>query len=185
MHKNKIFLFICLLVVVAVIGFYFTPYLAVYNMKKAVEKQDADALSRYVDYPSLRESLKANFIVMMTSELAKSESPFEALGTALGVSLVNQMIDAFITPESLAMLVKGEEHQMGESGKSQKGESSSETDSETITSMSYEGMNQFVVRVKEKDSSEDSIKFIYKRDGIFSWKLSALRLPSFIGDLRK
>jgi hypothetical protein len=48
--------------------------------------------------------------------------------------------------------------------------------------MSYEGINQFVVKVKEKGSSEDPIKFIYKRAGIISWKLSALRLPSFKGD---
>lgn len=149
-------------------------------MKKAADKQDADALSRYVDYSSVRESLKANFNAMMASQLAKSESPFEVLGTALGASLANQMVDAFVTPESLAMLIKGEEPQIGDPGKDQKTESSSE--SETKTSMSYEGLNQFVVKVKEKDSSEEPIKFIYKRSGIILWKLSALRLPSFKGD---
>lgn len=180
MHKNRIFLFICSLAVVTVISFYFTPYLAVYNMKKAAEKKDADALSRYVDYPSLRESLKANFNAIMASEITKSESPFGALGAALGAMLVNQMIDAFITPESLAMLIKGEEPQIGDFEKDQKTESSSKT--ETKTSMSYEGLNQFVVKVKEKGSSEKPIKFIYKRCGIISWKLSALRLPSLNGD---
>jgi hypothetical protein len=149
-------------------------------MKKAAEKKDVETLSRYVDYPSLRESLKANFNAMMVSEITKSESPFGALGTALGAALANQMIDAFITPESLAMLIKGEEPRMGDSQKDRKTESSSET--ETATSMSYEGLNQFVVEVKEKDSSEKPIKFIYKRAGIVSWKLSALRLPSFKGE---
>lgn len=182
MPKNKIFLSICLLAIVAIIGFYFTPYLAVYNMKRAAEKQDAEALSRYVDYPSLRESLKANFNAMMASEITKSDDSFGALGTVLGMALVNQMIDAFITPESLAMMIKGEKPQMVESGESRKEKSSSESDTETKTSMSYEGMNQFVVKVKEKGSSEDPIKFIYKRAGIISWKLSALRLPSFKGD---
>jgi len=148
-------------------------------MKKAAEKQDADALSRYVDYPVLRESLKANFNAMMASEIAQSDNPFGALGTALGAALVNQMIDAFITPESLAMMIKGEEPKIGDSEKQHKEKTSSRTEAET--SMSYEGMNQFVVKVKDKNSSEDPIKFIYKRAGIVSWKLSALRLPSFKG----
>lgn len=177
MRKNKILLFMCFLVTISVVGFYFTPYLSVYNMKKAAEKQNADALSRYVDYPALRESLKANFNAMMASEITQSDNPFGALGTALGAALVNQMIDAFITPESLAMMIKGEEPQIGDSGKEHKEKSSPETEAET--SMSYEGINQFVVKVKDKNSSEDPIKFIYKRAGIISWKLSALRLPSF------
>lgn len=182
MPKHRIFSVIYLFAIITIIFFYFTPHVSVYNMKKAAEKKDAEALSRYVDYPSLRESLKANFNAMMASEIAKSDDPFGALGTALGAALVNQMIDAFITPESLAMLIKGEEPQMGESGKGQEGGASSKTKTEAETSMSYEGINQFVVKVKEKGSSEDPIKFIYKRAGIISWKLSALRLPSFKGD---
>ncbi len=180
MPKNRVFLFISFLAVVTVISFYFVPHLTVYNMKKAAENKDAEALSHYVDYPSLRESLKANFNAMMASEMTKSESPFGALGVALGAALVNQMIDAFITPESLAMLIKGEEPQIEDSEKDRKREPSSKT--ETETSMSYEGLNQFVVKVKEKSSSEEPIKFIYKRYGIISWKLSALRLPSFKED---
>lgn len=179
MFKNKILLLAFFFLAISAIGFCFSPYIAVYNMKKAAEKQDADALSRYVDYPVLRESLKANFNAMMASEIAQSDNPFGALGTALGAALVNQMIDAFITPESLAMMIKGEEPKIGDSEKQHKEKTSSRTEAET--SMSYEGMNQFVVKVKDKNSSEDPIKFIYKRAGIVSWKLSALRLPSFKG----
>lgn len=166
-----------LLIAIFAIGVYFSPYLSVYNMKKAAEKQDADALSRYVDYPALRESLKANFNAMMASEITQSDNPFGALGTALGAALVNQMIDAFITPESLAMLIKGEEPQIGDSEKQYTEKQPPKPDAET--SMSYDGLNQFVVKIKDKSSSEGPIKFIYKRTGIISWKLSALRLPSF------
>lgn len=176
MFKNKILLLAFFFLAISAIGFYFSPYIAVYNMKNAAEKQDADALSRYVDYPALRESLKANFNAMMASEIAQSDNPFGALGTALGAALVNQMIDAFITPESLAMMIKGEEPQIGNTEKQHTEKSASKVEAET--SMSYEGLNQFVVKVKDKSSSEDPVRFIYKRAGIISWKLSALRLPS-------
>jgi hypothetical protein len=149
-------------------------------MKRAAEAGDAEALSRYVNYPSLRESLKASFSALMVSEMAESESPFGALGAALGAAFANQMIDAFITPESLAMLMRGVEPQVRDPGEDRGTESSSET--EAKISMAYEGLNQFVmkVKVKEKGSPEESFKFIYKRSGIISWKLSALRLPAFI-----
>jgi hypothetical protein len=178
MRKNVILLFVGLLTLVAGIGFYFTPHIAVYNMQKAAENMDAEALSNYVDYPSLRESLKANFNAMMAGEIAKSknEGPFGAFGAALAAVLINPIIDALVTPESLAMLVKGKKPQIGDTEKTRKTQSSSE-EADTETSMSYEGLNRFIVMVKQKRSSEDPVKFIYKRHGIISWKLSALRMP--------
>ena len=44
-------------------------------------------------------------------------------------------------------------------------------------SMGYRGLNEFVVKFKRKNISEERAQFIFKRKGIFSWKLSALRLP--------
>ena len=178
MRKKIILLFVGLVALMAGIGLYFTPHIAVYNMKKAAENKDAEALSGYVDYPSLRESLKANFNAMMVGEIAKSknESPFEAFGAALAAALINPMIDALVTPESLAMLMKGENPQMGDTEKNREIHSSSD-EADTETSMSYEGLNQFVVTVKQKGSFENPVKLIYKRHGIFSWKLSALRMP--------
>ena len=170
-------LFISLLGAIAV---YFTPYLTVYNMTKAAEKKDAEALSQYVDYPSVRESLKANLNAMMAKEMVNSGNPFAALGVVLGSALVNQMVDAFLTPESMAMLMKGERPQIGGFGK---GEVSQPPATARVkTTMSYEGLNLFVVKVKEKGSSQEGIRLIYKRDGIISWRLSALRLPQFSGD---
>lgn len=181
MSKGKVLMFTCFIVMVSVASFYFTPYLAVFNMKKATERQDADALSRYVDYPALRESLKANFSAMMASEMAQDDNLFGAFGTALGALLANQMIDVFITPENLAMMIKGQEPQIGNSEKQHTEIQSTKSDAEF--SMSYDGLNQFVVKIKNKDSLEDPIRFIYKRAGIISWKLSALRLPPLKKDM--
>lgn len=160
------------------IGFYFTPHLAVYNMKKAAENKDADALSSYVDYVSLKESLKANFNAKMASEVIKNqtENPFGAFGAALAAALINPMIDAFVTPESLAMLMKGNKPELDKSsGESTNKAKSDETDNET--SMLYKGLNRFVVKVKKKGNTEDPVEFIFKRDGFISWKLTSLHLP--------
>ena len=57
-------------------------------------------------------------------------------------------------------------------------ENQSSTDENTETTMSYDNFNSFIVTVKEKDSSDEAVKLIFKRHGIISWKLSALQLPS-------
>ena len=164
--------------VIGGIGFYFTPHIAVDNMKKAADNKDVETLSDYVDYPAFRESLKANFNAMMASEVAKSKNNnlFEALGAALAAAIINPMIDSFVTPESLAMLMKGEKLQM-ENTRSGSRTESSRSEADAKMSMEYDGINRFVVKVKGKDSSEDPVKLIFKRKGIISWKLSALRLP--------
>jgi hypothetical protein len=145
-------------------------------MRKAAENKDWVALSDYVDYPALRESLKANISAMTAKEVAKSKEggAFEALGAALAAAMINHLVDALVTPEAVAILMKGESPQVDESGSP----APTKPTSETETSMGYEGLNRFVVRAKEKGSSEDPVELVFLRHGVFSWKLSGLRLPS-------
>jgi hypothetical protein len=51
------------------------------------------------------------------------------------------------------------------------------SDSDPDTSMSYESFDRFVVTVKKKGTTEEPLGLVFNRDGMFSWKLSALRLP--------
>jgi len=154
--------------------FYFTPHLAVSGMKSAAEEKDAAKLSDYVNFPALKESLKASFNAQLASEVAKEEdgNPFAALGAAMAAAFVNPMIDALVTPESLAMMMKGDKPQPAK-----KSEQTKPSDSDTDTSMSYESFDRFVVTVKKNGSTEEPLGLVFNRDGIFSWKLSALRLP--------
>lgn len=179
MYKKIKLSLVAVILVVTGMGFYLTPHLSVYNLKKAADNKDSEALSNYVDYPSLRESLKANFNAKMASDVAKSNgrNPFKALGAVFAKVLVNPMIDAFVTPESIAMLLKGKKLYINKSGSISKRTNSSSEESNTDISMSYRGFNRFVVKFKGKDSSEDPVALIFKREGLISWKLSALRIP--------
>jgi tetratricopeptide (TPR) repeat protein len=157
------------------VWFYFTPYLAVRGMKSAAEEQNAAQLSRYVNFPTLKESLKAGFNAQIASEIVqmKEANPSAALGAAMAVALVNPMVDAFVTPESLAMVMKGENPQPGGENSQMK-----KFDPDVNMSMSYEGFDHFVVMVKKKNNNDEPIGFVFNREGLFSWKLSALRLPT-------
>jgi hypothetical protein len=180
--KNK--LSIAIVFVAFSTWFYFTPYLAVSAMKSAAEAKDAAKLSDYVNFPAVRDSLRASFNAKLAAEVPKGSdnNPFSALGAAMAAAFINPMIDALVTPESLAMMMKGEKPKpANNSAQSSSPESevvaSESSESNDDTSMSYENFDRFVVTVKKKDSAEEPFGLVFNRDGIFSWKLSALRLP--------
>lgn len=172
--STKIKLSIAIIFVAFSTWFYFTPHLAVSGMKSAVEAKDAAKLSRYVNFPALKESLKADFNAKLASEVAKETdgNPVAFLGAALAAAFINPMIDALVTPESLAMMMKGDKPQLATNT-----EEAKSSDSDVDISMSYESFDRFVVTVKKKGTSEEPLGLVFNRDGIFSWKLSALRLP--------
>ena len=154
--------------------FYFTPYLTLFSMKSAADAKDAAKLSSYVNFPALKENLKASFNAKLASETMKSDNPFSALGAAFASAFINPMIDGLVTPESLAMMMKGNKPQKNQ--ESAILESTSSEDDVDMT-MAYEDFDHFVVIVKKKGSSEEPFGFVLNRDGLFSWKLSSLRIP--------
>ena len=171
---NKAKLSLVAVLIVFGVWFFFTPHLAVSGMKSAAESRDAAKLSGYVNFPELKESLKATFNAKLASEVTKEKdgNPFAALGAAMAAAFVNPMIDALVTPESLAMMMEGDKPQPGKGGSQ-----SSQSDSSADTSMSYESFDRFVVTVKKKGETGEPVGLVFNRDGMFSWKLSAIRLP--------
>ena len=52
---------VSILIVLAGIAFYCTPYLTYRNIRMAAENKDAETLSEYIDFPAIKKSLKENF----------------------------------------------------------------------------------------------------------------------------
>ena len=160
------------------VWFFYTPYIAAYNMKKAAEINDSAALSSYINFPSLKESLKANINAMFAEEFVVGENsdPMEALGAALAVAFINPMIDALVTPESLSMMMKGIQPDFNQD--KSKSENQPNDNSDTETTMGYESFDRFAVSVKEKGNPAEPMIFVFHREGLINWKLASLRLPS-------
>jgi hypothetical protein len=166
---------VSILLVVALLGtwLFFTPHLTVNSMKSAADAGDANKLASYVDFPSVKESLKTS-IGAKISEATKDQqdNPFAFLGAAMAVAIINPLIDTFVTPSSLSMMMKGEKPSL--EGKQAR---NSKSQSDTDVSMSYDGMNRFIVTVKKKNEDGKPLQLIYNRDGFFSWRLTAIDIP--------
>ncbi|WP_082151031.1 DUF2939 domain-containing protein [Chromobacterium sp. LK1] len=185
--KMKLALCVALLAVGG--WFYATPYLTVHGMQQALDARDAAKLSGYVDYPALRSSLKESIAPKAVLELnqSKANNPLAAMGAAIADAVIAPVVDAMVTPESLALMMQGIKPKPGlphggasaenDGGGAQGTEASAEPRAGVETTMGYEDIDRFVVTVKKKDGGAGPLAFVFKREGWFGWKLAALRLP--------
>ncbi|WP_241299962.1 DUF2939 domain-containing protein [Burkholderia stabilis] len=96
--------------VVAAIGYaYASPYVALGRLKSAIDARDAQAISEYVDFPSLRISLKQQVTeeLMRRIDAVKKNNPLAMIGALIGSALIGPLVDAYATPEGVAALMSG------------------------------------------------------------------------------
>lgn len=158
--------------------FFLTPYLTVIAMRSAAEARDSAKLSGYVNFPVLKENLKTTLNVKFTpAVIRESDNPLAAMGASIAAALISPMADALVTPESLALIMKGNRPQPGQIG-APSPSSDSNVGSDIETSMAYESFNRFVFTVKKKGEAAEPVGFVFHREDLFSWKLSAIRLSA-------
>lgn len=157
--------------------FFASPYLAVKNMKEAADKRDATTLSSYVNYPALKENLKNTFAASISAKTEdKSGNPLAGFGAALATAFLSPMIDAIVTPEGLATMMRGQKPQAAGGATEPVTQDAPAENNDPDVSLGYESLNRFVVRVSPKDRPEQKTKLIFLREGL-SWKLNIVELP--------
>ncbi|KUY93146.1 hypothetical protein WS50_21140 [Burkholderia territorii] len=96
--------------VLTAVGYaYASPYVALGRLKSAIDARDAQAVSEYVDFPSLRISLKQQVTeeLMRRIDTLKKDNPFAVIGALIGPALIGPLVDTYATPEGVAALMRG------------------------------------------------------------------------------
>lgn len=165
------------------------PYLTVRAIRSAVERQDAAALSKQVDFPTLRASLKAQLTDRMVREAGPDvqASTFGAIGLSLAGGLIGGAVDAMVTPTGLGALMEGRKvwKRVGDGFSLPSTPAAPAEDSGASAGppaqrpfdgaeYRYESLSRFSATVR--DDSGRPIRFVMTRDGL-NWKLSDIRLP--------
>lgn len=174
--KSKIPVVVVLAVLAAAgAWFYLTPYRVYERMALAARSGDAAGLAQCVDMPALRESMKANVNARLTAEMARhgNGDPAAALGAAFASALVNPMVEALLTPESLATLIR---NGLPPAGDAAAGGATTATTAATV-SKRYEDYARFVVTVRRGGGESAPVVFTFHRHSLATWKLAALGLP--------
>ena len=158
-----------------------SPYWTVSQIKSAAQHNDSKALAEYIDFPSVKDSLKSQINGMLVKEVAKkgqSDGPRSARCGNGNRLLVGPMIDAFVTPETLTLMMQGKSVKLGETPAQQQTDTTgTEDDSTTNVEMGYDSYSRFNIQVSDKAEPNKKVSFTLKREGLWSWKVATLTMP--------
>lgn len=174
----KKWLVLALVVLVALVGYVAAgPYLTVRAIRIAVKEQDAAALSRQVDFPALRASLKAQLDDRLLRRAGPDlqSNPFAAIGLSIANSLVGGGVDAMVTPAGLGALMEGHKiWKRVDDGISTRDPSVPAPEVLHDASYRYVSASRFTATASDEDGRP--MVFVMTRHGL-RWKLSDIRLP--------
>lgn len=168
-----------LLVVLLALGTYVAvgPYLTVRAIRAAVTEQDAASLSKQVDFPALRASLKAQLSDRLVREAGADlqVNPFAAFGLSLANGVISGAVDIMVTPLGLGAMMDGRKVWK----RIDNDFSPVDPDLPTVEPLHdaryrYESPSRFTATVDDTDGRP--IVFVLTRKGL-SWRLSDIRLP--------
>lgn len=170
MSKRKIQIAVLGLILGVAAYWYWSPVLALNSMRNAAEASDAQTFNEHIDYPRLRESLKRE-LSSMFNEAASEESAGGALGSMIGVAMIDGLVDAAVRPEVMMRAMQKDE------GSEQVPGEGNSLDEFSWTS-ERSGFNKYIVHVTKNGSkSEKDVSLVLERDGFVNWKLTEMKIP--------
>lgn len=166
------------------------PVLTFNALAEAARKGDVASLERLVDFPAVRASLKDQLAARLQAEIGKdrrlADNPFGALGALLAPTIVDQVVDAAVTPAGVAAMVVNARAPLSDVGP---GKTALPPPPETApppapgapkpkpkTTYGYASLDAFKATVTADAGS--SLTWILERRGLFGWKLAQVVLPA-------
>lgn len=175
MKKWLVLLGVCLLAIAVYVGS--GPYRTIHAIRAAVTEQDAAALSRQVDFPALRASLKAQLSDRLVRKAGSGlqSSVFAALGLRVANGLIEPAVDAMVTPMGLGAIMEGRKEWAYASGGFERPDANAPAP-ETLREIDsrFESPSRFTATMHDGSGTETI--FVLTRSGL-NWKLSDIRLP--------
>ena len=167
---------------------YWSPFIAIKSMQSAIKANDADAFNTHVDYPRLRDSLKGQLSAVMTEKMGKSgdsKNPFQAIGSMLGLAMVDKVVDAMVRPETVMRGMKSGQFgpKSPEPEAAEPGDGSTSTDAgtgaEKKQKWTYERIStDLLIAYPEGPApNKEKMGIVFERSGFAHWKVTELRLP--------
>lgn len=161
------------LLVVILGGLYVgSPYYAIHSLRQAAIEADIDKLEASVDFPAVRESLKAQLSAALMAKMQGNneirDNPFAGLGALLMPTIVDRLVDTFVTPDGIAALMRGQKPN---------DKRKLERNPDIEATSRYLGLDRFRVTLRNTKLNSKGPSFLFERRGFASWKLIKLEIP--------
>lgn len=164
---------------------YWSPYLAVRELRSAAAAADAGRFNEHVDFPKLRESLKGQFSERVERDMGNRpaggsdlERAGNAFGGMLAHALADKMIDAAVRPETVMFAMREGKFRIEPSPR-QDGETSQSEPRKIRWSTERRGFDTVLFHAEGEggDSGNRKLALVMRREGFARWKLTDIRLP--------
>lgn len=174
-------------VLMAVIIFFAAPAVAFFGIRSAAEASDVAGLTRLIDYPSVRQSLRPQLDGNpAASAPAPSfmEDPIGAVRRQIEQATAAPApdVDAYLTPAALAALTRGEGRYASQHVEDGLPSPDNTNTGGPLPKPVYWGMNRARMSVDDEGGSETV--FTFERKGPFEWKLVHVGLPDGVAPAR-
>lgn len=156
---------------------YWSPYLAMRELRDAAVAADAGRFNERVDFPKVRESLKSQFAARLQPGGANAGNN---LGSLLAGVLIDKLIDTAVRPEAIMFAMREGKFKIGNEngGSAEDGQDTGER-RKTVWHTERQGTDTILFRgEREGDGArKDTMALVMQRRGFADWKLTDIRLP--------
>jgi hypothetical protein len=166
------------LLVVAATSFA-SPWWTLHSLRSAVDRHDAEGVSAQVDFPALRDSVKSQLLGSIARDA--DNNAFAAIGRAFARAVADPLVDAIVSPAGVAAMVEHGKVSIGKPTRDagtpaaeppqHKPPQQKPPQQKPHYALHYRGWSRFAV------TAEDGGSFVFRRDGLWSWKLAGIELP--------
>lgn len=177
------------------ICYFGSAYWAVYSIKEAVADRNQEVINSYIDFGSLRTNLKNQLTNQVEMKFAeKTQKPLNKVLQALSYTVVDNLVDQYVTPQGVSELfsgvnkIKGTKKQLEQGNQAKQSNPIQETvskeqqvqnsEQKVEWSLNYgDNPNQFFAVITPLQKQKDKIVVSMIREGFFGWKVNNILLP--------
>ena len=172
MKSKKIKLIIIITPLIVLFTYFFTALYSFHQFHKGIYYNDKKLIKGYVEWDELRENFK-NYINIQLLKETKKDDDLKELGdlgllfTGLAGKLVESLVDTYLNPEGLSMLIE-------------KSEKKDEIPKPTLvtllggfTIMDFNGHSSFYITYENEG---EEFPIFFNRKGL-TWKITQIEFP--------
>ena len=172
MKSKKIKLIIIITPLIVLFTYFFTALYSFHQFHKGIYYNDKKLIKDYVEWDELRENFK-NYINIQLLKETKKDDDLKKLGdlgllfTGLAGKLVESLVDTYLNPEGLSMLIE-------------KSEKKDEIPKPTLvtllggfTIMDFNGHSSFYITYENEG---EEFPIFFNRKGL-TWKITQIEFP--------
>jgi len=172
-NLKKLFLTLGSLIVIG-LGVYLAsgPFITINGIRSSIKEKDTDRLSSYIEFDLLKKNLKEQFNTEILKATAADEekNPLGMMVAGFASQVAEGLLDAYLTPSSIALLLEGEKPDHYRSPFTQQ-DSAQKERKEPLEEYSVKFVSHDRFYVYTKGSHDQEIKIILQRFGL-DWKIT-------------